>query len=79
MAGFIRARYRFLDGKFHPYVHLDIGYGQIRHMLDISAAESADTPLVDRYSAQQFNADTTPMRARWPAASSDQEVLQEPQ
>jgi hypothetical protein len=56
VAGFVRARYRFLTGKFHPYIHLDIGYGQIRHMLDLSKAQSPDHPLVDRYSAQQYNA-----------------------
>ena len=70
VAGFIRARYRFLTGKFHPYVHLDVGYGQIRHMLDVSGAQSDQYPLVDRYSAQQFNASANPD----PAASTRQEV-----
>ena len=34
-----RARYRFLEGRFHPYIHVDIGGGEIRHVLDISSAE----------------------------------------
>jgi hypothetical protein len=55
VAGLLRARYRFLEGKFHPYVHLDIGYGQIRHLLDISTAESDTHPLVDKYSALAYN------------------------
>ncbi len=64
VAGFIRARYRFLNGKFHPYIHLDIGYGQIRHMLDLSKAQSSTHPLVDKYTAKtwnaEFNADPAP-------------------
>jgi hypothetical protein len=55
IAGFVRARYRFLDGRFHPYVHLDIGGGEIRHSLDISAAQSTEHPLVDQYTAAQYN------------------------
>jgi hypothetical protein len=55
VAGFVRARYRFLDGRFHPYLHLDVGAGEIRHALDISAAESAEHPLVDKYTADQYN------------------------
>jgi hypothetical protein len=55
VAGFVRARYRFLDGRFHPYLHLDLGAGEIRHALDISSAESDAHPLVDRYTAQRFN------------------------
>jgi hypothetical protein len=51
-----RARYRFLDGRFHPYVHVDIGGGEIRHVLDISSAESTAHPLVDKYSADSWNA-----------------------
>jgi hypothetical protein len=51
-----RARYRFLDGRFHPYVHVDIGGGDIRHMLDITSAESDAHPLVDAYTANSYNA-----------------------
>ena len=51
-----RARYRFLEGRFHPYVHVDIGGGEIRHVLDISSAESDSHPLVDKYSADAWNA-----------------------
>lgn len=53
-----RARYRFLEGRFHPYVHVDIGGGEIRHVLDISSAEGEPPnghPLVDKYSADQWN------------------------
>jgi len=61
VAGLLRARYRFLEGKFHPYVHLDIGYGQIRHLLDISSAESDTHPLVDKYSALAYNSNPAGM------------------
>jgi hypothetical protein len=57
VAGLLRARYRFLEGKFHPYVHVDIGYGQIRHLLDVSSAQSDVHPLVDKYSALAYNGD----------------------
>ena len=50
-----RARYRFLDGRFHPYLHVDIGGGEIRHVLDISSAESDSHPLVDKFSADSWN------------------------
>ncbi|HEY2746086.1 MAG TPA: hypothetical protein VGL86_15730 [Polyangia bacterium] len=50
-----RARYRFLDGRFHPYIHVDIGGGEIRHVLDISSAESTAHPLVDKYTADTWN------------------------
>jgi hypothetical protein len=53
-----RARYRFLEGRFHPYVHVDLGGGEIRHVLDISSAEGEPPnghPLVDAYSANQWN------------------------
>ena len=46
-----RARYRFLEGRFHPYLHIDIGGGEIRHELDITSAQSMQHPLVDRYTA----------------------------
>jgi hypothetical protein len=59
IAGMARVRYRFLDGRFHPYVHLDIGGGEIRHSLDISAAQSQERPLVDKYTADQWNGGNT--------------------
>jgi hypothetical protein len=55
VAGLARLRYRFLDGKFHPYIHADIGAGEIRHTLDVSSANTADYPLVDKYTADQRN------------------------
>jgi hypothetical protein len=54
IAGMVRARYRFLAGKFHPYVHADIGGGQIRHALDVS--NFSQDPLVDSFTAQSYNA-----------------------
>jgi hypothetical protein len=36
LAGLLRARYRFLGGRFHPYAHLDVGGGEIRYLLDVS-------------------------------------------
>ena len=59
VAAFVRARYRFLDGRFHPYLHLDLGGGEIRHVLDISSAQSDMNPLVDRYTAQRYNGGDT--------------------
>jgi len=50
-----RARYRFLEGRFHPYIHVDLGGGEIRHSLDISSAESDTNPLLDKFSADQWN------------------------
>jgi hypothetical protein len=55
VAGFIRARYRFLSGKLHPYVHVDFGGGEIRHALNLSAAQTSDKPLVDEATARAFN------------------------
>jgi hypothetical protein len=64
VAGLIRARYRFLDGKWHPYVHLDIGGGEIRHALDLTNAQSADAPLVDEATARAQNMDPRAMLDR---------------
>jgi hypothetical protein len=50
-----RARYRFLEGRFHPYLHVDVGGGEIRHVLDISSAESDMHPLVDKFTADTWN------------------------
>ncbi len=55
VAGFVRARYKFLDGRWHPYLHLDIGGGEIRHALDLSGAQTADSPLVDEATATAQN------------------------
>jgi hypothetical protein len=57
VAGLVRARYRFLDGRVHPYVHVDFGGGQIRHTLDISTTTDhlSDAPLVDRYTGETYN------------------------
>ncbi len=60
VAGLLRVRYRFLSGRFHPYAHVDIGGGQIRHFIDLSKAESNTYPLVDRASADSFNNDGSP-------------------
>jgi hypothetical protein len=59
VAGFVRARYRFLEGRFHPYIHVDLGGGEIRHVLDISSAESDDKPLVDKFTADEWNGGRT--------------------
>ncbi|HWE29187.1 MAG TPA: hypothetical protein VHB97_14360, partial [Polyangia bacterium] len=56
VAVLVRARYRFLEGRFHPYIHVDLGGGEIRHVLDISSAESDEHPLVDKYTADTWNA-----------------------
>lgn len=55
-AGLMRARYRFLSGgRFHPYLHVNAGYGQIRHALDVSAADLPSQPLVDQTTALAYN------------------------
>jgi hypothetical protein len=59
VAAMVRARYRFLEGRFHPYIHVDVGGGEIRHMLDISSAESNEHPLVDKYTADRWNGGDT--------------------
>jgi hypothetical protein len=61
VAGILRARYRFNLGKWHPYVHVDFGAGEIRHALDLSAAQKLDNPLVDEATARAFNNDPTAM------------------
>jgi hypothetical protein len=52
-----RARYRFLPGRIHPYVHVDFGGGEIRSSLDLSKAEGDvnGRPLVDKISADAYN------------------------
>jgi hypothetical protein len=59
-AGLLRLRYRFLEGIARPYVSMLLGGGQIRHFLDITQAQTPSQPLVDAYTATQFNmGDTT--------------------
>ncbi len=70
VAGFLRARYRFLDGKFHPYLHVDIGGGEIRHALDLTGAQGADSPLVDEATARAQNMD--------PSAKIDRQLVCSP-
>lgn len=71
IAGFLRARYHFLSGRVHPYVHGTFGIGQIRHMLDVSGAQTATTPLTDSFSAGRYNSgDTTsPVQQVCPSAN----------
>lgn len=57
-AGLLRFRYQFLTKRFHPYIHVDIGGGYIRHMMDISGGESSDRPLVDFTTADAYNRGT---------------------
>jgi hypothetical protein len=62
VAVLVRARYRFLEGRFHPYIHVDLGGGEIRHVLDISSAEGDPPnghPLVDKFTADTWNANPT--------------------
>lgn len=56
VAGLLRFKYKFLDGKFHPYVSLSAGGGTIRHMLDVSHADADSEPLVDAATAVEYNA-----------------------
>ena len=67
VAGFLRARYRFLAGKLHPYVHIDFGGGEIRHALNLSGAQTLDKPLVDEATARAYNAD--------PMAQIDRQIV----
>jgi hypothetical protein len=62
IAGFLRLRYRFLEGRFHPYLQANIGGGEIRHALDISGGEGPNYALVDVYSAGQWNNSPPGMR-----------------
>ncbi len=60
VAGFLRARYRFLDGKFHPYITASIGGGEIRDQLNLAVAESKGGFLVDATTAAVYNAKGVP-------------------
>ena len=53
-----RARYKFRTGegkRLHPYLHINLGYGHVRHMLDVSSSQNSLYPLVDRATAETFN------------------------
>lgn len=61
IAGLLRARYRFLEGKWHPYLHVDLGGGEIRHALNLAGAYDSGNvpdghPLVDQATAKAYNA-----------------------
>ncbi|MEO6953534.1 MAG: tetratricopeptide repeat protein [Polyangia bacterium] len=63
VAGLLRARYRFLEGRWHPYIHADIGGGEIRNALNLGSAYTsglnANSPLTDQASANAYNSDPT--------------------
>lgn len=52
-AGLLRFRYNFGEGRFRPGLHLGVGGGQIRHVLDITSAGMFQ-PLVDLTTAQYY-------------------------
>ncbi|MDB4970525.1 MAG: hypothetical protein JWN44_6214 [Myxococcales bacterium] len=54
-----RVRYRFFEGRFHPYAHFNLGGGEIRHVLDIAGAATPDKPLVDKFTADTWNGGNT--------------------
>src|SRR5207244_11998350 len=53
-AGMVRFRYTFGEGRLKPSVHAGIGAGFIRHVLNISDAESDTRPLVDKATADLY-------------------------
>ena len=53
-AGMVRVRYNLLTGRFKPSVHVGFGGGEIRHVLDVSDAETDARPLVDLATAQYY-------------------------
>ncbi len=59
VAGFVRAKYRFplLHNRLHPYLHVDVGGGEIRDALDMSGAQKPNAPLVDFTTADAYNRD----------------------
>ena len=84
VAGMLRARYRFLSGRVHPYIHVDIGGGQIREILNIGPSNTNTDvgPLVDRSTATAYNGATdrragahdtpsVPLQLVCPAGSAD--------
>ena len=64
VAGFLRARYRFLDGKLHPYVHIDFGGGEIRNALNLSSNDPKSEDYVDESTAIAYNADPNSKKVR---------------
>lgn len=54
LAGMARVRYNFGEGRLWPSVHVGIGGGQIRHVLNISDANTARYPLVDSVTAKTY-------------------------
>lgn len=54
IASLARVRYNFGEGRLWPSVHVGIGGGQIRHVLNISDANSAKYPLVDSVTAKYY-------------------------
>jgi hypothetical protein len=57
-SGLLRLRRRFPIQFLAPFVELAMGGGQIRPLLDSSGTGSPQEPLVDRATAQAFNADS---------------------
>ena len=58
VAGMLRARYRFLEGKWHPYLHADVGGGEIRNALNLGVAYTSGLvsgQLTDQASANAYN------------------------
>jgi hypothetical protein len=53
-AGMLRIRYNFGEGRLRPSLHVGIGGGYIRHVLNISDAENDQRPLVDKTTADYY-------------------------
>ena len=54
-AALARFRYTFGEGRFRPGVHVGLGGGEIRHVLDITGAGTAASPLVDFATADTYD------------------------
>ncbi len=55
-AGLLRFTYRFGEGKVKPMLHLGVGGGTIRHVLDVTSANSdPDHPLSDQVTADFYS------------------------
>jgi hypothetical protein len=79
IAALLRVRYLFLEGRFHPYVHVDIGGGEIRHYLDITSASTPDRPLVDQSTASAYNGGDKMTGQPGVTKSGNQNVCPDPQ
>lgn len=55
IAGMLRVRYMFGEGKARPFIHFGLGGGVLRQVLDISAAETTDHPLADITTSQGYD------------------------